>query len=682
MSEILFDYEIIFCFALSVNESIVINGLKHLVKKILNKPANDCIIIGKILHYNIDMALKNKITGIISSTIYDELLEKDASEIINIRTKLIITAKEYIVELKNIFVSDKLPIITKEELQLINLNEIKINLINVESIDNSNYTYIFNELIELELSEDDYATVENIFLETKRIDKLPNIQSILLKFFIKNNNYNDQLFTLILNDINTEDEKLQLCLYLQTINLALLSYDQLKKIDEITLKILTNENVIAFLEEKKLYKSALLSRTAIKKLDDFNFKEKGLTEEMLGSLKAIHQEYPQFFLPIRFSIFKQLHNHFTELHELFQTDFPIIQDYELELVDDIISELYMYINYDKIEINNCTMLSNYCNSTHVAQDKLFSFLNCLYNEMDECGKEKNCISDPAIIKKLFSSINFIEISFGSMSDEQQNIICGILSTAYSLKTSSGSVRFMKTVNCLIPMLEEIVLQGIENNEIEYSSFIDLLNDIQKPSKYTLEVINSGSIDQGVSDVLAEWLYNNKCYEHYIIGKSLTDKEISIDENISPSIYYQAFVNSEGFRNLCLDNNDMLLLFSRNKLLDDRIPDDIIPYFYQIRQPIFLVKLIFGRLQDKNDAIKDYLFNITHFDTEKDADDFLNLITSDKYIGLLSDRKLFYWIYHKMWNKVLKQKLTLKTNKKLKIDPKFNAREGGDYDIEE
>jgi hypothetical protein len=682
MSEIVFEYEAMFCFVLLTNESIILNGMQDLVRKILNKPANDCILIGKILHYNFDITIKNKIIGIISSTIHDELLEKDVSEIIDIRTNLIKTTGEYIAKLINLFVSEKLPIITKDELQLINSNEAKINLININRIDANNYVYILNELADLKLNKNEYVIAENVFLKTKTLSKFPNIQNILLKFLTKNSSYNEQLFTLVLNNINTEDEKSQLYLYLQVIDLTLLSHDQLNSINELDLTIITDEKIITFFEEKNLFKSALLSRIAIEKLDDFDFKGKGLIKELLESLKAIYQEHPKEFLLIRFLLFKHLHNHFTELHELFQNNFPVIQNCELELIEDIIPELYEYIDYDKIDNTNYETLSNYCTLKKLSQDKLFSFLNCLFGKKDEFGKEKNSISDPAMVKGILSSINFVNISFNSMSDEQKNTVCEMLSSVYSLETPSGSIQFMELVNCLVPSLEEIVLQGIENREIEYSSFIGLLNNIQKPSRYTLEVVKKGVIDQGVSSPITEWLYSNKCYEHYIIGKALTEKTVSIDENIPSDIYYQAFINSVGFRSLCLDNKDILLLFSRNNLLDEKLPDDVIPYFYQIRQPIFLVKFVLDKLQNKNEEIKNYLFNITHLDTEKDAEDFLNLITSDKYIGLLSDKKLFYWIYHKMWNKVLKQKLTTKTNRELKPDPKFSFREAGDYDIEE
>jgi len=57
-----------------------------------------------------------------------------------------------------------------------------------------------------------------------------------------------------------------------------------------------------------------------------------------------------------------------------------------------------------------------------------------------------------------------------------------------------------------------------------------------------------------------------------------------------------------------------------------------------------------------------------------------LITTDKYVELLKEKNLFYYLYHRMWNKVMKQKLTAKVNKLL--GTKYSSKEAGDFDFNE
>jgi hypothetical protein len=153
----------------------------------------------------------------------------------------------------------------------------------------------------------------------------------------------------------------------------------------------------------------------------------------------------------------------------------------------------------------------------------------------------------------------------------------------------------------------------------------------------------------------------------------------IDENITLGQYYQAFYISDEFAEYCSTNEHILMEFVKNKVLDDKLSNSRLIYFYKLRQPLFLIEFILTRLQSNTDETKKYLYAIKDIDTEEDADKFIGLITSEKYIELLRERNLFYYIYHKMWNKKMKQKLTFFTNKILKINPKYTGKEAGDFD---
>jgi hypothetical protein len=672
---IIFEFEPLFSFSLNNFNNLTINSLIELLDDIM-KDKDIIILLGKIMKYNLEENQKNDIITRIIPTIKTMLVGNKASKLIDIRISLIENIGDYISQFVEIFISSELPIIVEQELNLLNTNKQKLMLINVDLINSDNCSYIFNNIIALELTEEEYKLAEGLFLKTPDIENLLNIQPLLLDFLSKNVRFNDDLFTIILDNIDIESECNKLCSYMEKIDLGLLSKEQLIKIDDLEIKTIIDNGLLTLLESRKLLRSALLSRSISKKLDEFDFKGDGIIPKLLFIAKDVYTKYPDEFLSIRFAAFKQLQHEDSELCTLFMNDFPLIKNYELELIEDTDHELSMYLYHPFIDDVTYMMLSNYCNNKHLSGDKLYSFFITLF-EPDE--DNDFYISDISVIKLILSAINFKEIHFESMSDNQKKRICEIFSPTYLLTTAIGCIEFMKTINCLMPMLEEIILKEIDDRKISSSQYIGIVNDIQKPTDSTIEIIRKIHIDQSLVPLITDKLYENGYYIRYIIGKSLLENSITLEDKVPLINYYKALISSANFANLCLERNDILLEFARHNLLNEKFPNDKMHHLYVIRQPIFLIKYILNNLKDNVDEIKNYLHSIKDIDTEQEVGEFIELITSEEYIGLLNDRELFYYIYHRMWNRILKQRLTLKVNRILKPEPKYSAKGAGDYD---
>lgn len=667
MPDIIFEDEQLLSFSLKYNKDSIFSTLETYSVETIEKANKLSYLLEKILFYGID---ENQKKDIINSVIYNLIMNLPRDDIFLFRMKLIKSVKSYINYFHCLFVDDEMPIISKQELQLIDSPNDKLSLINSEFIHVDNYVYILEDIIILELNENQYKKAEEIILNIRDIDKLPNIQKYLLSFLSKNKKYHNRFFSLILDKIVDED-KSSLCEYLNFIDLSSLTKEQLSILDEMKLRDISKESVILFLEEKNLYQSALLSRVKLGIIDNFDFLKSGIFIDLPNYFKDIHDKYFDDFLVIRFAAFKQLHDKNTKLYELFLSDFPLIFDYEIDLIDDTGLELFFYLNQSLIDTTNYELITKYCNKKNFSNDKLYYFFESIF------FKEDFNITDIECQKLIITGIDFKNtIHFESMSLEQQKHIYEMFKSIFKLTTASGAISFMKIVNCLIPELEEIVVKNLNNEGLNHSDYIDLVNEIKKPTETTLELIKNKPLNQALDAVITGKLYEKGYYIRYLVGKTLSDNIIPTDKNIPLEKYYYAFGLSDKFAVLCSENEEILLEFARKKLLNKDLSDNKLVYFYKLRQPMFLIDFMLTRLQNNTEETKKYLYSIKDIDTEKDADAFIGLITSEKYIEFLRDNNMFYFLYHKMWNRVMKQKLTAKVNRLL--GTKYNSKEAGDF----
>jgi len=671
LPDFVFENELLLSFIVVRNKYVVINTLEYFSLVIIKRPRRLCYNLSKLLSYSIDENLKIDLIEKIMASLVNYIDDIDKEKMIEARTAIINSVESYIIYFKDLFLDEEMPLITRAELELLNNIDNKISLINYKLINKNNYTDIFNEINSLDLDDKQFTEIVKSYSNIENFDKLPNIYKFLLIFLSKNKQYNEQFISLIIENHDDED-KPDICNYLNNINLSLLSEKQLEEFDEMNLVNLS-ETAIDYFENKKLYKSIILSREKLGIIDSFDF----VTNELVGFVSYfndVYNEYPEAFINIRFAAFKQLHNSNDLLYTLYNDNFPLINKNEIELIDDTNEELFKFLNHSLINEENCIILADYCNFKVFSGVKLYHFFDTLFLKTDKK------ITNPNVIKLIFSQIKFNEtIHFESISPEQYSDINMALSSIYKLTTAKGAFEYMDVINCLIPDLEDIIIVNLEKEEINYSDYIDLINKIKKPTEKTLEIIKSKTLDQYLDESITDNLYKNEYFVKYLIGKTIKDNIIPIDENIPIKKYYFAFKISNKFAIFCSKNEELLIKFLGNKLLDDELLDNRLRYFYNLRQSLYLINFILNKLKGNAEETKKYLYSISHIDTEKDANDFIDLITSEQYIELLRDRDLFKFIYQKMWNKILKQRLSLLTNRKLKIEPKYTSKECGDFE---
>lgn len=435
-----------------------------------------------------------------------------------------------------------------------------------------------------------------------------------------------------------------------------LSETRLQEFDQIGFNVLDCNSEDYLLSKKKII-SLLYSCAINNRLNDFDFSQEWISSELVKCApRLLELTSIEGFIEIRKTAKSNNTHYSNDFYKLYNNDFPVIT--ESELYDLEVNEIYAFVDQQQITIDNCCILSSYCNEKQLQADNLFLFIKSLF--MDEC-----CISNSEIIKKIVTSINFNIVKFSSLSSEQQEQVISLFTDAFELDTVAGSFEFMRIVKYLIENFEIKFSDIIRDDDNLFIEYLNLLNTLKSASKTTLEIIKDKTIKTALEPEITDYLYKNKYYIRYIIGKTLFDNYLTYNNAIPLEKYYNVFKTSDPCFEYFANNDEIINMFYNQKLyLDDKTPANRYIVFYKKRQPLDLIKIILSKLNDNETEQKKYLEQITDINTENEAFGFIELITSSEYLSLLRDANLFYYLWHKMWNKKQKQKFTKSVNQLL------------------
>ncbi len=453
-----------------------------------------------------------------------------------------------------------------------------------------------------------------------------------------------------------------------------MSDKKLNEFDELFIDIINDQNVINCLLEHKLYKSVLFSYENNDKLQDFDFTDEKTMNSIINISEELLTENENVFLNIRNAALKQIQDNYEniEYYKLFLDPYPTVSDSEFEIIK--LDNLYQVLDYDRIDASTVSLLSDYAKKNINTENDLYSFLQTLFFCDDD-----NRISDSKVIKELMQNIDFQKVSILKLDEEQINSIIETMSPVYELDNFNGCLDFMRTVQHLVPELEKnVIATAIETDDALLDDYLDLINELNEATDQTCEIIKNNESNKSLESEITNKLYEKQYFLEYIIGKSIKDGELILDDNIPLEQYYYAFRHSPNCALLFENQFDLLNKFVQDELYEDKLTVDRLRYFYSLRQPIKLVRFIMEKLKNNLEELKRYLFSITHFNKEKDALEFIPLITSKDYIDLLSESDLFWHLWHRMWNSVQKGKLTRITNKDIGTNYHSNDKEAERY----
>lgn len=442
-----------------------------------------------------------------------------------------------------------------------------------------------------------------------------------------------------------------------------LSDKRLEEFDNLGIQ-LENINIENYLFGNKKITSLLVSYIEQDRLEKFNFNEEWVKSQLMISLPIIFNINSDYFVKLRDKIGTVYLDEIDDFSDFYFDEFPLVELEELKRIP--VEKIDNYVDYEKISVENTSLLSDYCSYKELKADSLFLFFDSTFLGND-------AISDDEIKQSIFEKIDFHKIKFDSLSEDQQECIFGYFNKIYKLDTMKGAFEFMRIVNCLIEQFEEKFFSDIKNTEESFNEYLELINYLKSATETTLEIIKDKKIGKPFVPEITDFLKKKKFYIRYIIGKTLYDKELLYEEEIPLESYYTVFKTSEECFEYFKNHNEIIDMFYNKKMyLVERTPSEKYVVFYKKRQPIDLVKIILEKLSENKNKQREYLFQITDLDTKDDASKFIELITKKEYIELLKQSELFYYLWYKMWTVPQKIKFTKTVNQKLGTS--YNAGE--------
>lgn len=645
---------------------------KYFTNNLTEKNINESYeYLAKICSYSFPLDCINRKSEIIMNAVnacLKSFKENNDIPLLQVQRKLIATKlNDDISKFYQIFNSNdiNLPLLDSSTLSLLSRPVDVFNCINFKLINSQNIKTYLEYIQEMDIKINDIELCVKKLNEIPNLPMIPDVHNLLFPILFKNKIYDDKLFLIIYNGYLKEENTKQIIQFVENIDILQISDDNLIKIDALVTNEIKQQNLLKLLESKNLLTSALYSRITNNNYLEFNFDTELFYDNIYDSAKLIFAKDKNVIIEIRRKCITEKCN-YDKIQDLYYEPYPFVTQKEVEEVNT--KNLYWVTDFERIDKNNCIILSNYCNIKKLSGNDIYDYFKTLFFHDDT----ENRITNDDVIWTIFENIDFTVIKFQSLSDDNIAELVKILSPIIELNNFDNSIKFLKAVKCHIDSLDQVIQNECQDSDV-LTQYIDCINIINKPSKKVIDFIGTHNIDTALNVEITNGLYQEQQFIAYIIGKSLKDKTAFYDDNISLKYYYVAFKQSKNYSQLLQEGNQIIDLFYKNELYDSDLSIQQINLYRHYRQPIKLVKLIMSKLSTDIDK-KNYLKNISHFNTYKDAQEFIPFITSDENIKLfVNDNEFTQIIKEKLWERpndnsnknkgVLKRQFTNKLKEK-------------------
>lgn len=553
-------------------------------------------------------------------------------------------------------------LISEEE--IVKLNPIiAISLIDESKLDSKNFTYISKLLISVSLYEkskesfekakivfEDY--IENIFDS----DSVP-VEPIF-SFLQINNCLIPSFFTIVANAAYTIIPTADIALYLNNLSVQVISgfSECYKDIDNIGFFDNIDFSIVELLISNGFYYTPLHFCTNNKRLDSIPF-DLGNTDRIINDIQASFSEDDnnEVYYSIRHHIVK--HSLYDKYRILFN-DILITKE-EFLFIENVFDAISL-INLNLISDSNTNILIDIINSRNYSKEEIIYLFRYFFDE----ETNEHYINDVSIIEELIYGFDYSLVNICILTLGEREDIIELIKDPLALNNSTIALEFMSASNCLVASLEKVVQDDKTQNE----EYVNLLNRIHQYTDTTIEWIEKTYVNYPLCPEICAKLKEKGSLLEYIVGASLYNQYLVIDESIPIDDYFNAYDDYESMFDLMKDN-----VWFLEKLRDaekyDGLDWDKLKPLLKVDQTTALFTYVFDHCSKEQKM--EYLWGYEKFKTEEDSKNFQKLICSDANIDLIKDEELKEKIrvslwesnpYHKMvftkaWNRKFAAKKT-------------------------
>lgn len=644
--------EEIFNIAFNKHKNHAMESIKQLIVNNIDNIDSICFSVLKICDYE-TVKEKNQYRDIIIALFCEIIIErfkvvKNSNFINNYRLAIHKYFSNEIGKFTHLYINSILPLASISVIQNCKNPRDIFNTLNFALLTSENYKDYFKYLEEVDFSLEE----KQLLLEC--IKKIPNLSGFekigtnIKNLFTKQQIYDDFVFNIIYAKFQETDVK-TIIDYVQSVDYQNAGLESLKKIDDLVTSLITDTKLIQLLEKNGLYKSAIYSRLKLDNFETFDFDNDWLSKNICDLANKINDRESDLFQNLRMVLITN--GKINKVYTLFDEPFDFVKENELETLNP--DDVYYAIDFTRIDSDKIKIIADYCNNKKYTSENLYNFFKAILFRDDK----ENRITDKSIMKQLFSLIDFNVCKFNSLNENQQEEIIKNISSILELDECENAIDFIKTVKCHIKSLTAKIHKLLEDDNSLFNRYIEVCNEITKPSDEVISFICEYEIDCGLSKEITDKLLKRKNYGNYIIGKSLKDNSYFFDNSISLVHYYNAYCRSDAYYELVKDT-DLINKFYVNNLYDKRIFDIVnneyeldkkrIQPFMKFSQTIKLFELILSKL-DTNEERKDFIRHIPEFHSYNESELAIDIVLKEPYVQMFIDDENFINAFkEKLW----------------------------------
>lgn len=550
-------------------------------------------------------------------------LDTDDNSFLKFRKKLILAFGDEILSCSNVFVGDNVPIITSEEVGDIDNQLISIQLINTNKLSVETYDYISKLLLAFPLIENN----KNVFDKALGIWGLyseivgERVSNDALAFLRQNHYLDDKTFGFIYQNI--EDKSLTD--YINEFTSTELSDVYLSCLDQKCVSDGLSDELLSIMIDKKLLITPLSHYANQDKLEYIDIFEPS-AELVINSCEVIHEKYPNLIIRIRTEAY--LIKNISAYLDLYRSPYPLMTENEY-VNEEHTEKAISLIDIDRIDGNNFEQVRTVQLRSY-NRDELMLLLLTLFGANNYGGG-----LDCNIKSELVDTLDFAKLGFKQLDFSQRNEIFSFISDVLPL-SDDEAIRFLKSINCFIPSLEE----RITDNE-EYPELIKQFDEL---TNISTEWLDKNYITCDLSEKLCDQLYASKDYINYIIASALRVGALNIDDTISFENYADVYKKSDELFNIMSADLDFLERFQQEAIFSEFDMDHIKPA-YKAKQHERFFNYIDTLVPEEK---KIYYMSFGKFFSLNDSKLFRKLVCREDNMELLGDYKIYNHIKEQLW----------------------------------
>lgn len=539
------------------------------------------------------------------------------------RKKLILAFANEILNFSNVFIGDNIPIITSDEVDIIDNQLVSIQLINTNKLSAETYDYIVKLLLFSSLIEKDKSTFDKSLIIFGLYSDIfgEEISDDAFKFLEINHYLDDETFEVIYQNI----EDTSLADYINAFNPAELSDEYLYCLNQKCLSNGLSDELLSIMVNKSLLATPLSHYANQGRLACVDIFESS-AEQIIDDCEVINAKYPDIIVHIRTEAY--LIRGISAYLGLYHTPYPLMTENEYVNEGDVEKAISL-IDVSRIDDNNFEQVTTIHLKSY-NQDELMLLLLTLFDNNNEDSL------DSSVKPELVNMLDFAKLGFKQLDFNQRNEIFSLISDVLSFPDSNEIIEFLKSVNCFIPDLEERI-----TDDDEYPELIKLFDEFTDVST---EWLDKHYITCDLSEKLCDELFDSNNYVNYIIASTLRIGSLKIVDTIPFDKYLDVYKDSNELFNIMSRDLDFLERFQQQADFSEFDMAHITPA-YQAKQHERFFSYIDTLTPEEK---KSYYMSFGKFSSLNDSKLFRKLVCREDNMELLGDYKIYDHIKEQLW----------------------------------